>query len=175
MERCGSRSALKISQLCSRTACFNPRSLSENNNHMNQPYAAFYSRFSPSFCSRPVDKSNSETPTLPVFFCLILHTGHRFSTGRHGVCYIRVCGLLRMAAMRKPDKQVSFLTRVLQTPQHKFTSKSACLHKFWLTETNSPLGRGHRKCFTVERLRTSRWVRKCKRVSSRPMLQNNLL
>lgn len=59
-----------------------------------------------------------------------------FKPGSCEVCYLWVCSLLWMdfwaAAMQKPVNHVSVFICVIQTQQHKFTAKSACLHMFWL-------------------------------------------
>lgn len=84
--RCRSHSALKISHLRSITACFIPRSLSENSkwcskpfrrcgtNHM-LPFILDVLHFFPPFCSGAADKSNSETLNCPGFLCITCWTG----------------------------------------------------------------------------------------------------
>lgn len=134
---------MKISHLWSITACFNPRSLSENSkwcsklfhqcgtNHM----LPFILDFLLLFRSGPADKSNIETRNCPGFFvCYVLDMD--FNWASRGLLFMSFYSLLRMdfsvAAMQKPVNHVLVFICLLQTQQHKFTAKSACLHMFWL-------------------------------------------
>lgn len=93
--RCRSRSALKISHLRSTTACFNPRSLSENSKWCSKPFhhcrtnhmLPFIRDFLLPFCTWPTDKSNSESLNCPGFFCA-LHAGQGFQLGLVRVSYL---------------------------------------------------------------------------------------
>lgn len=144
--RCRSLPALKISHLWSITACFNPHSLSENSKWCSKPFHHCGTNHMLSFildflhlfflfCSGPADKSNTETLNssgLSVHYML-----DRFfqSDLVRSVIYefAVLCGWTsEWLPCRKPVNHVSVFICTLQTEQHKFTAKSACLHMFWL-------------------------------------------
>lgn len=176
--RCRSRSALKISHLWSTTACFNPRSLSENSKWCSKPFhhcginhmLLFNRDFLPPFVLRPIDKSNSETLNCSGSLCT-LHAGQGSGLVRSVIYEFAVC--CGWTSERLPCRNLSTMSRFssafykhsntsLQRNQHVCT----CSGSGSVTKTNCQFiiclcvcacQAGGRWIFvTVDRLRHSR-------------------
>lgn len=141
--RCRSHSALKISHLWSITACFNPHSLSENSKRCSKPFhhcgtnhmLSFIWDFLPPFVLSLYINQIEKLHVALAFFKhympdkVVSRTSLWFVIYDFTVCYGWTsewlpCRNLSAAA------QFFFICN-LQTQQHKFTAKSACLHMFW--------------------------------------------